>query len=384
MSLVIAWLAQGKVRVKEGGAPPRTLDSPYANDLHARSVRAQQRHAWKSQGTGFLAGGTLWGRPPGEGPAPAVITSITAGSTPGQVVYSLASGSLCALLSADRLGEEERRLWNHNSHQISFLHACPRTGSLAFSVIHQNATANLGVMIAGETGFMEITEGDSVDTAPRWVPGEGSRLVFQSAGVGRDRHGNFIALGPFSVQQVDVDSLVMETLAEDPRQDFVAPRLDAGGALYCIRRPYDEHRKVEPLRVLKDFFLLPFRLLFAVFQFFNVFTRMFTGKSLTTAGGPRQELDVKRMMIWGNVVAGQRATPEDETPDLVPSSWQLVRRRAGREEEVLAKGVLAYDIAPDGTIVYSNGSAIFVRSPDGRTERIVKEAMIEQVAVVGR
>ena len=68
--------------------------------------------------------------------------------------------------------------------------------------------------------------------------------------------------------------------------------------------------------------------------------------------------------------------------DLVPSSWQLARRSSSGTEEVLAKGVLAYDLARDGSIVYSNGNALFVRHPDGRKERLLTEAMIEQVVVL--
>lgn len=69
-------------------------------------------------------------------------------------------------------------------------------------------------------------------------------------------------------------------------------------------------------------------------------------------------------------------------PDLVPNTWQLIRRGADGKETMIAKGVFAYDLTPDGSIVYSNGNAIFVRDPGGRTQRIVMESMIEQVTVL--
>ncbi len=52
------------------------------------------------------------------------------------------------------------------------------------------------------------------------------------------------------------------------------------------------------------------------------------------------------------------------------------------DPEVVAKGVLAYDLAPDGSVVYSNGNAIFIRDAAGKTERIHVERLIEQVAVL--
>ena len=157
----------------------------------------------------------------------------------------------------------------------------------------------------------------------------------------------------------------------------------ADGALYYIRRPYNEHARVRPLRALKDTVLLPFRLLFALMGFLNFFSMRYSGKKLSTpAGTPRRDVDMKQMMIWGNLIQAEQSA-EDEGADMVPSSWQLARRSPDGNEEVLAYGVLAYDLASDGTIVYSNGNAIFVRHPDGRKEQVVKERLIEQVTVMG-
>lgn len=383
MGLVIAYLAQGKIRIKSGNEASRTLDSPYGRSVHDRSVRSQQRHSWKNDGDGFLAGQMLWGKSSAsDGPAPVLFTSLSRGMVPRQVVYSMASGSLCALCEADELGAEERRLWNDNRRRVEHIHTCPRTGNVAFSVQHDNGTANIGVMLRGEPGFGEVTEGDSLDTAPRWVPGEERKIVYQSAGIGRNRDGHFLALGPFSIQAVNIDSAEMETLVEESHTDFLAPQMAEDGALCYIRRPYNEHTRVKPLRALKDTMLLPFRVLYAMFQFLNFFSMRYTGKKLNTpAGTPRRELDLKQMMIWGNLVQAQKAG-EDEAMDLVPSSWQLARRSHNGAEEILAKGVLAYDLSRDGSIVYSNGNAVFVRHPDGRKERMLTEAMIEQVVVL--
>ena len=75
------------------------------------------------------------------------------------------------------------------------------------------------------------------------------------------------------------------------------------GSLLFIRRPHAEHERFHPLRTLKDIFLFPFRLLYAVFQFLNFFSSIFTGRKLTSAGGAKaREMDMKQMMIWGNLV----------------------------------------------------------------------------------
>jgi hypothetical protein len=386
MEPTIAWLAQGKVRLKQPGEPPRTVESRFGQSIRDRVVRSQQRHAWKMGGEGdkFLSSVMLWGRAPKDPAAVRIaITSLCRGSAAGQMLYSLETDELCAVLSLENLGEEERRLWNKNDKRIS--HLCVASdGAVACSVRHPFGTANIAVRLNDDSGFGEVTEGDSLDTAPRWIPGDGRGLVFQSAGIGRDRHGNFAGLAPFSIQHLDIDSGDMKTLAEDSANDLLTPQITSDGTLYYIRRPYTTGRELNPLRLLKDIALFPFRLGYAVFHYLQVFSMIYTGKKLTGAGGPQaRQLDTKEMMIWGNRVSTESmAKTEDDAPDLVPKSWQLVRERKSYDPEVLAKGVLAYDLAPDGSVVYSNGSAIFTRDPQGRTQRVHVERLIEQVAII--
>jgi hypothetical protein len=94
------------------------------------------------------------------------------------------------------------------------------------------------------------------------------------------------------------------------------------------------------------------------------------------------------MMVWGNLIDADHAARENrvgetDAPDLVPSSWQLVRRSPDGDTEVLARGILSFDIAADGALVYSNGSAIHRRpAGGGRGERILVGKMIEQVTAL--
>jgi hypothetical protein len=382
----IAYLAQGNIRVKAGSAPVRSVESLYGNSIREKAVRAQQKHSWKAAGNDGspFSGAMLWGKAAMGGQVPLAITSICGGREAGSLVYSLESGSLCALLETAAAGAEEKRLWNDNRTRIRHVTVSRQTGDMVFSVMHENGTANIGVRLHGESGVKELTEGDSFDTAPRWLRGEERKIVFQSAGIGRNREGHFLALGPFSIQQLDVEAGEMQTLLEDRNWDYLAPQVLADGSLLYIRRPHTEHERFHPLRALKDFFLFPLRLLYAIFQFLNFFSSTFAGRKLTSAGGAKgRELDARQMMIWGNLVQARRpASAEDESADLVPKSWELCQRNASGETRVLAGGVLAYDAGDDGTLVYTNGNAIFLLHPDGRSERILNERMIEQVFLV--
>ena len=383
--LSIAYLAQGKIRVKNGAGASRTIDSAYGNSLREKAVRAQQKHSWKSgtEDMSPFSGPALWGKAALGGDVPLAITSICGGKESGGLVYSLESGSLCALLEVQP-DTEERRLWNDNRTRLRHVSVSRETGNMVFSVLHENGTANIGVKMNGESGLKELTEGDSFDTAPRWLPGDGKKIMFQSAGIGRNREGHFLALGPFSIQQLDAEAGELTTVLEDRHYDYLAPQCLPDGSLLFIQRPHAEHERFHPLRTLKDVFLFPFRLLYAIFQFLNFFSAMFTGRKLTSAGGAKaRDLDMKQMMIWGNLVRAQRpGKVEDESADLVPKSWQLQRRSASGETRELASGVLAYDLSADGKIVYTNGNAVFLLHPDGRKEHVLSERMIEQVFFV--
>jgi hypothetical protein len=375
-----------------GDGAQSTMESAFGRSLRERAAQIQHRHAWKSQGRGaqFMTG-MLWPEHGGDaGELRVAITSVTRGRNPGELLYSLETDEVSGLFTVDVNGAEQR-LFHTADFRVRHVALSPDGSTVAASIFHQKSvTTNIAVLQLQGTDFFEATEGDSFDLVPRWVPGPGRRIVFQSAGVGRNSQGRFSGLGPFAVQQVDLDSGELECLAEEADHDFLGPQKTADGALYYIRRPYESAKqKVSPLHALKDTVLFPFRMAHAVFQYFNFFSMRYTGKPLATSKGAAQRNPgLKQMMIWGNLIDADRAAREDrlgdpDAPSLVPSSWQLVRRSPGGAKEVLAKSVLSFDIAGDGSVLYSNGSAIHRIAPSGgKGERVLVGTMIEQVAAL--
>jgi len=244
-------------------------------------------------------------------------------------------------------------------------------------------------MNADGSNLKEITEGDSFDLAPSWVPGRQGHLLYQSSGVGRDSAGIYRDIGPSAICRLDLARGEMESLAENPSCDYLGPQMSEEGTLHYIKRPYKTAKTAaSPLQALLDFLLFPFRLLFAVFQWLNYFTARYTGRPLTTAGGPRREgADLRQMMVWGNLIDADEAVKAKyrdtgEVPGLVPATWQLVRESEGKQE-VLAKGVLSYALCSGGAIVYTNGNAIYRREVDGKCTKLHVDDGIEQVIVMG-
>lgn len=387
MAAGFAYLSEGKIHLKVGDLPLRTVESRFGRDVRERAIQLQQRNAWKTQGSGarFMSGGALWGaqdRDPGQ--MRIAISGVSRGRESGELLYALETDEVSGLFALKEFGSAEQRLFHGSDCRVAYPCASPEQDLVVCSVLHPNGFANLATMRADGSELTEITEGDSSDLAPYWVPGASRVLVFQSAGMGRDAHGHLTTRGPYHIQRLDLDNGEMTCLAEDAKFDFLTPRLDANGALYVIRRPYEKiQRGFNPFRAILDLVLLPLNVLHALFQWLNFFTVRYTGKPLTSAGGTRQrEMDMKQMFILGNLVDAGKVSREaqtDDAPALVPQSWQLIRQQVGKVPQILAKGVLSYDLGENGTLIYSNGSAIYRLDPAGHKECLHTGIRIEQV-----
>ena len=155
MESAIAWLSQGKIRLKPPGQPPVNLDSIFINEMRDRALKAQQRHGWKGQGNGerMLPSSVLWGKGARDVSAITVeITSLARGKELGEVFYSLQTDVMSAVLAIQNSGESEKRVWNKNNQFLGQL-SVSRSGAIAASVRHPGGTANIVVRPDEESGF---------------------------------------------------------------------------------------------------------------------------------------------------------------------------------------------------------------------------------------
>ena len=384
-----AYLSQGQLHLKLGNDPVRPIDSKFGESVRERAAQIHNRNSWKTQGTGakFMSGGLLWGRNAADDPTdiPIDITGISRGCQPGEVFYSLSTPDIGGVFLLRDRATDELRLLHTADFRVRRLAAGAAQESLACVVQRKGGQTCIAVMRADGTDMRDVTTGDTIDDAPHWAPDSTRVLVFQSSAIGRNRAGFAVTQAPFAIHKLDLEAGSVSTLAEDPKFDLLMPQLSTDGSLYFIRRPYrDPNQPPSPWRAALDLVLLPFRLLYAVLQFLNFFTVRYTGNTLTTTGNARQKhADIRKMMIWGNLLDADKAADraEDGTPALVPKSWELIRRKDEREE-VVAKGVLCYDLYSDGSVLYSNGSGIYRVDQNGPAERLAKDALVEQVVAV--
>ncbi len=389
----IAYLAEGKLYLKFGEMAVRPIESPFAQNILDRNAQNRERNQWKGRGTpgNPFSGGMVWGGAARDNQMDALrpinITGITRGTQDGELIYALDTGQVGGLFSYDTHTDFESRLFHKNEFRAHDLARHPSQEIIALSLPADDGTADIALMQPGGKGLRRITEGDCRDEAPAWIPGDGMALVYQTSGIGRNRQGHPVAFGPYAIQKLDIDRDVLVTLLESPEKDYLVPRAGIDEALYFIRRPYKSqgHSHYTPMRLLSDIVMFPPRLLRAIFGFLNFFSVAFSGKPLTTAGGPREQHDTRHMMLWGKLIDAEKAmtaASKGKPAALVPASWELVRMDKDGKQEVLAKSVLSFDLCGDGTIVYTNGSEIFLLDKDRKAERICAHKMIEKVLAV--
>jgi hypothetical protein len=376
----LAFISRRKLHIHKDDVT-REIQSEFEKTVRERAASIERRHAWKSQGRGAMFMG-IQAAGGGINDVPVLLTGVTPAED-GGVLYSMETDAVSGIFLRDADGLETR-LFHTADFRIRQVSLHPEGEMLAATVFHKDGMrANIAVLPVRGTDFSEVTEGDSFDQNPQWVPGAKRRIVFQSAGIGRNAAGMIAGLGPSIIQELDVDSRELEDVAQEDGHDLIQPRRSTDGSLYYIRKPYLTNAPdTSLLGSFKDAVLFPFRMGRAIFQYFNVFSMMYTGKPLVTSKGAAQKrMDPRQMLINANLArAGQAG--EDEEQGLVPKSWELVRQASGGLKEVVAKGVVSFDLAPSGAVFYSDGAAISKIGSDGRAEKLLKAEAIEQVILL--
>lgn len=392
----IAYLADGKLYLKPPGVEPQLIESPFVQQMLDRIERNRQRHGWKeSGGMAWQQFGSRGMLPMGMnvGPVPADVrrirySGLTRGTRAGELTYALDTDHVGGLFLFDTAESYERRIYHRNDFRAATLARHPVAGTLALSVRADDGTAHIAIMDADGRGLKEVTEGDCIDEAPQWAPAsgpDGRVLVFQSAGVARNQAGFPVGQGTYAIQKLDLDAGEFVTLMEEDEHDLLLPRLAADGELFFIRRPYEPAGpRISPWKLTLDMVMFPVRFAVALVHFCDWFSQVFTRKPLITAGGPKKEgPDSRFLMLWGKMIDAEkamRAARPGEARPLVPPTWQLTRRRLGDgTEEVLARGVFSFDLADDGSIVYTNGSAVFHLNRGGGSRELCRGRLVEQV-----
>jgi hypothetical protein len=383
----IALLADGRLIVAATDGTSKRHDCEFAAEIERREQRSAEKNSWlrgdQEAPGGMFNRSSLWGGkgvPRGVSVRPRVV-AVAGGDRPESMVYALWTGVVGAVLDFDFSENYERRVFHRERFHVSEFDRHPGDGRIACR-FGDEEVSHLAVLEPDGRHAKPVTEGDSIDSAPSWVP-DREAILYHSAGLSRDPQGYVRGFGPFGIHRIDLSNGELETVLESPAHDYLAPQSDAGGNLYYIRRSYEgpEGAKPSVWVTLKDTFLFPFRVFRALIDFFQIFSHLVSRKPLTTAGGPKQQgPEPVRMWIAGRMIDVQKAS-QANSPDgaLAPADWELVKRTANGTETVLARHVLAYDLANDGRIAWSDGKNLHLIGADGSKRKLLSEPLIDSV-----
>jgi hypothetical protein len=378
----LAFISRGKLFLKDGDNAPQEIHSPHVQSLMDRIERSRQRHGWK-EGTAFESS-YISDRSNVPSDQHALNTKSVQFTPDGKLLYFLADDHVGGLFEYDLDTGDEKRLIHQQRLQLDDLSVDETGQHLICSQHSTNGTANIAIMDADGSNYREVTGGDTVDSAPAWIPGNLNQIVFQSSGVARNEHGFVVALGPSTLQILDIQKGELSAVKEESNLDFLQPKVEPSGDLLFIRRPYEPPRYASS-NFLIDLLLFPFRLLRAIFHYLNFFSLMYTRKPLTSASGPEVKADLKELLIKGKRIDAENAlrkeTRVNGVRSLVPRSWQLIRRTRTGNEKVLATNVAAYDITSDGRIIFTNGYGVFMLDSSNDPQVVLRGRLIAELVV---
>jgi hypothetical protein len=385
-------IANGELWLHADGTPPRRIESPFAKELVERDLQSRRTTGWKNapreQQSGVIPTSSLWGQRAGsDGALPTRFLHACGGGEDGVFYYVLAVGETRGLFRRHLAEDREVRLFHRTHWECEGLLFNPDDRRLVVAARNADGSGHLEVYDEEGNRRGAVTDGDCVDASPSLVPGRSKTLVYQSSGVARHpQSGHLMAIGHACVHLLDYASGRLETLLDDKRHDFVAPRMDAQGRLYAIRRPAEKPQRERAGLALKDTLLMPFRLLKAIFGYLNFFSMVYGKEPLRSAGGPRTpelDQDVGKLWLHGRMIelSKVRADPQ-YAGSLVPRNWELVRvAGAGAAPEVLATHVAGFDLRPGGGIVYTNGFDI-TELDDAGKRTLARQEQVASLRVV--
>jgi len=386
-------IANGELWLHAEGAAPKRIESPFAKELIERAAQARRTTGWKhaprDEQTGVIPSASLWGQRSGADAGVMQVRFLHAcrAGDDDTLYYVLAIGETRGVFRRHLAEDREVRLFHRTQWECEgFTY---NADDKRLIVASRNADGSAHVEIYDEDGNRRgaITDGDCVDAAPALVPGRSKTIVYQSSGVARHpQSGQTMALAHACVHMLDYGSGQMQTLLDDKRHDFVAPRMDAQGRLYAIRRPAEKPASARAGTALSDTLLMPFRLLKAVFGYLNFFSMVYGKEPLRSAGGPRTpalDQDLGKLWLHGRMIELSKVKGDPQYGgNLVPRDWQLVRvDAAGAAPQVIAQHVACFDLHAGGAIVYTNGFSIF-RLESGKCRDVARQQQVAGLSVI--
>ena len=237
---------------------------------------------------------------------------------------------------------------------------------------------------------MTLTDGDCFDANPSFSSYNGE-ILFDTNGAGRNADGDFVQYSPSSICSYNVNSNEITEILSYPDRSLSKPFRLQNGDLYFVEKPIAKEKSGIG-RTILDVILIPWRLLTALFYFFETFTIAFTGKGFNKNGSnPAKNRDKsdRDIFIEGNLVNAEKEYKnnlkrKEEFAGYAPASWKLIRLSEDGTRSVIANGVIDYALSSDGSVAVTNGKTVYLVLPDGKKTKIADASLCSRVAITDK
>jgi hypothetical protein len=381
------FISDGRLFTNSGGENVE-ITSKFAQEKMEDTERERSAHGWKSDGsTGadpYFGSNIVWGGQARSRPFRKFRFKNVMVKSENTIYYLLTNDFVTGLFQYDISANEELRLFHKREFQEFGMDYSPSLDRFVAAITNEDQSVDIE-LLNNQGGYEKsLTSGDSRDSNPFFSKSEPEHILYQTAGIGRGEEGFIWGYGPEAVNKVDIHSGEIITLLADERYDFLLPRDDRQGNVYCIRRPYHAPGYTSPVRTLWYLITFPVRLVIAILRFLDAFTKLFNREPMRTAG-PVVEPPIrdKYVRVLGQTIDMakiQRGARFSKEPSLVPKSWELIKLDKQGRMSVVSKRVSSFDIDDDGKVHITNGFRVRKLVDDG-AQTALKYNIIELLKV---
>ena len=405
MGANVFYISEGEMYMSSNGKI-RPIPSAMLNSYLERVRDNAKRNDWKKSGSGAAFTGAY---DPSVDPSTAIANAkqqsrvLCIGRHRTELVYSLYLGGASGIYRKRNLEDENEGVVLSDSEYV-YNDFDIKQGRMVFSAIFANES-HIGLTNVDGGEIEYITEGSTRESDPCFARDGSPYIYFSSLGLSQSdkdsdpeapsSNGRFIdermngvdcIFGPAALCRFDCEKKELIDICSDEKYDFLNPYAAKNGDIYYIRRPYTETRSVSVKGCLLDVILLPFRLIRAIFGFFDVFSMAFSGKPLQSSGSTKsKQKDPRKTIVDGNIIDANKELKKnkesnDKFPGFIPHTWELHKLTSEGADTVVKRGVMAFALdESDGSVVYSNGSSIVRLFASGEEEKIADAKKVSKI-----
>ena len=373
--------------------------SEYACSFHDNIVNASKKtaenDAWKTQGFGAEFRGDAaadLARSRAFQDDRSELRSLDFYPDGEKILFSAVVNDVSGILSKDLSNEkgEESHIVHSAKERFSGGKLNADGNKIVTCVSTNEINSHLAIYDLVQNDYMTLTDGDCFDANPSFSSYDGE-ILFDTKGAGRNADGDFVQYSPSSICSYNVNSNEITEILSYPDRSLSKPFRSQNGDLYFVEKPIAKE-KIGIGRTILDVILIPWRLLTALFYFFETFTIAFTGNGFNKNGSnPAKNRDKsdRDIFIEGNLVNAEKEYKnnlkrKEEFAGYAPASWKLIRLSEDGTRSVIANGVIDYALSSDGSVAVTNGKTVYLVLPDGKKTKIADASLCSRVAITDK